>query len=109
MGLQDVNVLRPGHAGVRFRGEMSAIGMYVVTSELSLRLAGHLVRDEFHDLHLKSKSICKSGLCLSDDIRTQARTLLARLLQVCKRCNSCILSPVDLQQAHVLTLLDQQA
>ena len=88
---------------------MSAIGFYTVTSELSLRLAGHLVRDEFHDLHLKSKSICKSGLCLSDDVSAQAGTLLARLLQVCKRCGSCILNPIYLQQAHVLTLPDQQA
>ena len=56
----------------------------IVTSELGFRLAGHLVRDKFHDLHLKSKGVCKSGLCLANHISAEANTLLARLLQVCK-------------------------
>ena len=73
---------------------MPASEFSTVTSELGFRLAGHLVRDEFQNLHLKSKGICESGLCLGNNMSAEANTLLARLLQVCKRIEFCRSTPV---------------
>ena len=91
------------------RGAMSADGSYTITSELSFRLAGHLVRDEFHNLHLKSKGICKSGLCLGNDIGAEASALLTRLLQACERSGPLQIKFCSLQQTHMLTVPVQQA